>query len=131
MQLNSYFYEIRITMDFNKDKRKAFHIPDQELCHVAKAISHPIRINLLRFISRHSGCNFSDISNAFKYYAPSSLSQHLKILRLANLLICQYNGVYSKYTVDSLELSEFHKKVSAFYKEINNNFFKEVSNEIK
>jgi len=58
---------------------------DQELARLAKAISHPVRIRILRLLSTEPGCMCGAIFREIPL-AQSTVSQHLKVLREAGLI---------------------------------------------
>ena len=56
-----------------------------ELARLAKAIGHPARVAILRHLLRHGGCICGDLVELVPL-AQSTVSQHLKVLKLAGLL---------------------------------------------
>lgn len=58
---------------------------DEELARLAKAISHPVRLRILRLLAAKPGCSCSTIFREIPL-AQSTLSQHLKVLREAGLV---------------------------------------------
>jgi len=56
-----------------------------ELATLMKALAHPARIELLRHLSSVGECFFGDLSE-LTGLAPSTTSQHVKILREAGLI---------------------------------------------
>jgi ArsR family transcriptional regulator, arsenate/arsenite/antimonite-responsive transcriptional repressor len=58
---------------------------DEELARLAKAISHPVRIRILRLLAHEPGCMCGAIFQEIPL-AQSTISQHLKVLREAGLI---------------------------------------------
>ncbi|MDP1570764.1 MAG: metalloregulator ArsR/SmtB family transcription factor [Vicinamibacterales bacterium] len=58
---------------------------DHELAVLCKALGHPARVQLLRFLMQHEACFFGDLSEAVPL-AASTVSQHLAILKEAGLV---------------------------------------------
>lgn len=57
----------------------------EELAVLSKALAHPARILLLRHLASVGECFFGDLSD-ITGLAPSTTSQHMKILREAGLV---------------------------------------------
>ncbi|TLX73435.1 helix-turn-helix transcriptional regulator [Labilibacter sediminis] len=60
-------------------------IDHQKLARYAKALSHPIRIYVLKLLSQQACCYSGDLSEELPI-AKSTLSQHLKELKDAGLI---------------------------------------------
>ncbi len=69
--------------DYQSDE----HITQEqiELARYAKALSHPIRIYILKLLSREACCYSGDLAEVLPI-ARSTLSQHLKELKRAGLI---------------------------------------------
>ncbi len=57
-----------------------------EMARYAKALSHPVRIYILRLLSQQSCCYSGDLAEILPI-ARSTLSQHLKELKRAGLIL--------------------------------------------
>lgn len=57
----------------------------EELARIAKAMSHPVRVYILEFLSKQSCCYSGDLAEILPI-ARSTLSQHLKELKEAGLI---------------------------------------------
>ena len=65
---------------------KANFSEDQiKMARMAKALSHPVRIYILQLLAKQSCCYSGDLSDELPI-AKSTLSQHLKELKLAGLI---------------------------------------------
>ncbi|HYD99460.1 MAG TPA: metalloregulator ArsR/SmtB family transcription factor [Alphaproteobacteria bacterium] len=60
-------------------------LADAELAVLCKALGHPARLRLLRYLAAQGSCVFGDLS-AILDLAPSTVSQHLTILKEAGLV---------------------------------------------
>ncbi len=70
------------------------------LAKFAKAISHPVRIYILEKLSKMNSCCYSgDIALELKV-GRSSLSQHLKELKLAGLIQGEIEPPFIKYCIN-------------------------------
>jgi DNA-binding transcriptional ArsR family regulator len=72
---------------------------DQELAALAKAISHPARVQVLRLLSRRSSCICGEIVGELSL-AQSTVSQHLKVLKEAGLIRGEIDGPRTCYCLE-------------------------------
>lgn len=56
-----------------------------ELAALCKAIAHPARVELLLYLSRYGACYFGSLADVLPL-APSTISQHVSILKQAGLI---------------------------------------------
>lgn len=68
------------------------------LARYAKALSHPVRIQILQILSQQSCCYSGDIVDDLPI-ARSTLSQHLTELREAGLIQGEFNPPKIKYCI--------------------------------
>lgn len=73
---------------------------------MAKAIGHPARVQILRLLLERNSCAAGDIFLKLPL-AQSTVSQHLKMLRQAGLILGCEDGPRVSYCVDSLALARF------------------------
>ncbi len=64
---------------------------DEELAALAKAIAHPVRVQILRMLERKESCVCGDIVEELPL-AQSTVSQHLKVLKEAGLIRGEVDG---------------------------------------
>ena len=64
---------------------------DQELAVLAKALGHPVRVQIFRLLSRRASCVCGDIVDQLPL-AQSTVSQHLKVLKEAGLIRGEVDG---------------------------------------
>lgn len=68
------------------EKSKLTYSDDQiRIARMAKAMGHPVRIHIMQKLSEQSCCYSGDLSEEIPI-AKSTLSQHLKELKLAGLI---------------------------------------------
>jgi DNA-binding transcriptional ArsR family regulator len=72
---------------------------DRELAALAKAIGHPARVQILRFLSGRDSCMCGDIVEHLPL-AQSTVSQHLKILKEVGLIRGSIDGPRICYCVE-------------------------------
>src|SRR5262245_24727486 len=64
---------------------------DEELAVFSKALGHPVRVKIIRILSRKNACICGDIVNELPL-AQSTVSQHLKVLKDAGLIRGDVDG---------------------------------------
>lgn len=85
-----------------------------ELKKAAKAIralNHPLRQDMLDLIAKHDGVCVENIYKPMRI-EQSVCSQHLKVLRDANLVFVTPKGKQKHYSINTGYLSAFNNKVA-------------------
>jgi len=72
---------------------------DAQLAELAKALAHPIRVQIVRILARTAGCICGDLVDALPL-AQSTVSQHLKVLKDAGLVRGTIDGPRTCYCID-------------------------------
>jgi ArsR family transcriptional regulator, arsenate/arsenite/antimonite-responsive transcriptional repressor len=72
-------------------KAKLHRDTDLELAKLAKALGHPTRVAIMRFIIQCGGCICGDIVDRLPF-AQATISQHLKVLKEAGLIQGEIDG---------------------------------------
>jgi ArsR family transcriptional regulator len=80
-------------------KDTEFPADDQRLADVAKALSHPARIAILRLLAQRGTCICGEIVEDLPL-SQSTVSQHLKALKEAGLIKGTIEGPRSCYCLD-------------------------------
>lgn len=70
-----------------------------KIAKIAKALSHPIRVFILNFLSKQSCCYSGDLTEILPI-AKSTLSQHLKELKNAGLITGEIETPKIRYCID-------------------------------
>lgn len=73
--------------------------PDEEIAQLAKALGHPARVKILRFLLEREECVVGAIVDELPL-AQSTVSQHLKVLREAGLIHGEVDGPRICYCAD-------------------------------
>jgi ArsR family transcriptional regulator, arsenate/arsenite/antimonite-responsive transcriptional repressor len=73
--------------------------PDEELAGLARALGHPVRVRILRFLLDREECMAGAIADELPL-AQSTVSQHLKVLREAGLIHGEVDGTRICYCAD-------------------------------
>ena len=66
---------------------------------IVRALAHPLRLEILKFIDHHGKINVNKIYNTLKI-EQSITSQHLRILRFAGIVHAERDGKYINYSID-------------------------------
>jgi DNA-binding transcriptional ArsR family regulator len=89
---------------------------DKELAALAKALAHPARIQILRILAQRTACVCGDIVVQVDL-AQSTVSEHLRILKQAGLIIGEVSGPRVCYCIDPAVLRRFNSLLSEFVAE--------------
>lgn len=66
---------------------------------IVRALAHPLRLRILAFINSKERVNVNKIYNALNI-EQSITSQHLRILRLAEIVFAQRDGKFIYYSIN-------------------------------
>lgn len=94
-------------------------INEQELARFAKALSHPIRIAILKMLANQKCCYHGDMSEVLPI-AKSTLSQHLKELKNAGLIQGTITLPSVKYCINRDNWEKAKSSFSVFFVNIDN-----------
>ena len=83
-------------------KSYEFNATDNKTAKYAKALGHPARIAILRFLAKRASCVCGDIVDELPL-SQSTVSQHLKELKEAGLIKGEIEGVKTCYCIDEKE----------------------------
>ena len=64
---------------------------DEELARLAKALAHPVRVRIVRLLAARGTCVCGDLVDELPV-AQSTVSQHLKILKEAGVIVGEIDG---------------------------------------
>ena len=79
---------------------RSFRRTEKQLAAWAKALAHPARVAILRFLAKQDRCFCGDIVDHLPL-AQSTVSQHLRELREAGLVRGTVDGVKVCYCIDA------------------------------
>jgi ArsR family transcriptional regulator len=98
-----------------KSKMENFSNMEVRLAAIAKALSHPARVRILKILTSRNACICGDIVELLPL-AQSTVSQHLKELKKVGLVQGDIEGPRTCYCLNPKILStardEFHKLFS-------------------
>lgn len=80
-------------------KKTEFTGKEQQIAGIAKALSHPARIAILKALAKRGTCVCGEIVEVLPL-AQSTVSQHLKELKAAGLVTGEVEGTKSCYCID-------------------------------
>ena len=84
----------------------------EELALLLKALAHPARIRLLQHLAHHGTCYFGNLSDVVEL-APSTTSQHVKVLKDAGLVLGSAEEQRTCYCVNPDRVAVLKRLVEA------------------
>lgn len=82
-------------------------------CNLMRALAHPLRLKIIEYIDQHGTTNVNRIYNTLGI-EQSITSQHLKILRLADVVTSEREGKMVFYNINYPVVEKAHKAVQRF-----------------
>ena len=106
---------------FNKTLKTKYTEDEERLALFAKAMGHPTRIVILKFLASQNECFFGDIHDVLPI-AKATVSQHLSLLKEAGLIQGEIFPPKVKYCINPVnwEIAKrmFEEMMSSYKKEI-------------
>ena len=99
------------------NKSEKFDDNLQELALLAKAISHPARLAILKYLAETKTCISGDISD-FLPLSRTTVSQHLKELKSLGLIHGEIDGLKVNYCLCKSTIDKFKDMFEIFFKSI-------------
>lgn len=87
----------------------------QAAAAVMRAVAHPLRLRIIRFIDKNRKINVNKIYNKLKL-EQSITSQHLRILRDADLVIAERDGKFIYYSINYDRMEKLAGSVDKYFK---------------
>ncbi|MEM7127609.1 MAG: metalloregulator ArsR/SmtB family transcription factor [Chloroflexota bacterium] len=84
------------------------------LIQMFKALSHPVRFSILKFLLMHPNCYTKDIVEAMPI-AQATVSQHIKILRQAGWVAAEAKCQATCHWLDEENIAWFKTKVGDIF----------------
>ena len=100
-------------------KKNEFTQEDTWLADVAKALSHPARIRILKILTEMNVCMCGDIVELLPL-SQSTVSQHLKELKRVGLIHGDIEGPKVCYCVNNENLQEAKKELDLLFSQVCN-----------
>ena len=107
--------EIIIIMAISK--KQEFTLEDNWLADVAKALSHPARIRILKLLTQMDSCMVGNIVDQLPL-AQATVSQHLKELKRVGLIQGEIDGPKICYCVNNKNLSKAKSALDKLFNKI-------------
>lgn len=101
------------------NKEQVFTRDEEQLARFAKAMGHPTRIVILKFLASLDCCYFGDIHNELPV-AKATVSQHLKELKEAGLIQGEIETPKVKYCINRENWEIAQKEFASFFSDILN-----------
>jgi DNA-binding transcriptional ArsR family regulator len=98
-------------------KKEEFKIEDIWLADIAKALSHPARIRILKILTEMSVCMCGDIVELLPL-SQSTVSQHLKELKRVGLIQGDIEGPKVCYCVNNKMLQKAKKELDKLFNQV-------------
>ena len=95
-------------------KKESFTHREQDLAAFAKALSHPARIAILKVLSQKNECICGEIVDVLPL-AQSTISQHLKELKIAGLIDGTVDGPRSCYCINWKAFEKFSVEFNSLF----------------
>jgi DNA-binding transcriptional ArsR family regulator len=95
-------------------KKEEFSSKEQSLAAFAKAISHPARIAILNVLAKKNECICGEIVEILPL-AQSTVSQHLKELKIAGLIDGTVDGPRSCYCINWKAFEKFNTEFASLF----------------
>ena len=99
-------------------KTELFDNDLQELAEIAKVLSHPARLAILRYLVKCKTCISGDISNEIPL-SRTTVSQHLQELKRVGLIIGEIDGLKMNYCLCNPCIEKIGNYFQSFFSEIN------------
>jgi ArsR family transcriptional regulator len=81
-----------------------------EVAMLCKALAHPARVQLLRYLAAYGACYFGNLADVLPL-APSTISQHVAILKQAGLILGSSAEQRVCYCVNPERLEQFKQLI--------------------
>lgn len=98
-------------------KTELFETDLQTTSLFLKALSHPARLMILKFLADCKSCYTGDISSELPL-SRTTINQHLAELRKAGLIMGHITGNKTNYCINTLRVEEMKSVVSGFMDEL-------------
>jgi ArsR family transcriptional regulator, arsenate/arsenite/antimonite-responsive transcriptional repressor len=101
-----------------KSKREEFTSEELHLADIAKALSHPARIKILKILAEKNTCICGDIVEILPL-AQATVSQHLKELKRVGLIQGEIEGPKTCYCLSCGVLTKAYDSLKTLFEKIN------------
>lgn len=99
--------------------QKKYTETDEKIARYAKALGHPARVAILRFLAGQESCFFGAIHEVLPI-AKATVSQHLKELKDAELIQGEIEAPKVRYCIDRENWDEAQRMIGSFFSSLEN-----------
>jgi len=99
-------------------KTELFDQDLQQLSEIAKVMSHPARLAILRYLAKCKTCISGDISNEIPL-SRTTVSQHLQELKKVGLIKGEIDGLKVNYCLCDSCIRVIQNNFESFFNEVN------------
>jgi DNA-binding transcriptional ArsR family regulator len=100
-----------------QSKTELFEKELAEMAELFKALAHPARLQILRYLAETKTCITGDISDELPL-SRTTVNQHLTELKKAGLIQGHVSGVKMNYCLNPAKIDELKQSLNTFIKEI-------------
>ncbi|WP_075590070.1 ArsR/SmtB family transcription factor [Labilibacter marinus] len=101
-----------------QSKSELFEKSLSEQANLFKALSHPARLQILKFIAEAKSCITGDISDELPL-SRTTVNQHIKELKAVGLIQGEIEGVKTKYCLNVSKIEELKRSSLDFFDALN------------
>ncbi|MBN1650647.1 MAG: winged helix-turn-helix transcriptional regulator [Bacteroidales bacterium] len=83
-----------------------------------KALAHPARLQILKFLAESNSCITGDISEELPL-GRTTVNQHIKELKQIGLIQGNIEGVTTKYCINPSKIDEIQQALQLFFDNLN------------
>lgn len=87
-------------------------LDEEALAALCKALAHPARVKLLNYLADYGTCYFGNLTDILPL-APSTISQHVTVLKGAGLILGSDDNTRTCYCVNAERLDELKELIAA------------------
>lgn len=87
-------------------------LDEEALAALCKALAHPARVKLLNYLADYGTCYFGKLTDILPL-APSTISQHVTVLKEAGLILGSDDNTRTCYCVNVERLDELKELIAA------------------
>jgi DNA-binding transcriptional ArsR family regulator len=98
-------------------KKEEFTQKEQDLAAFAKAMSHPARIAIMKVLAQKNECICGELVELLPL-AQSTVSQHLKELKNAELITGELDGPRSCYCINWKAFEKFNNDFNSLFEKL-------------
>ncbi|MFH1195798.1 MAG: metalloregulator ArsR/SmtB family transcription factor [bacterium] len=100
-----------------KAKIEEFTVEESELADIAKALSHPARLKILKILSQMDVCMCGEIVDLLPL-AQATVSQHLKELKRVGFIKGTIEGPKMCYCIDTIAIQKYYGIIKSYFENI-------------